>query len=100
MMRDRSNVSGTIKQLLPFEPSTLETIDYSVYDWVDQQMNIFCTTNKGFKKVPVVWVAGERVSQVKNNKDLRDKNGALIFPIITIEGYSNFSWDDCAFVCW
>lgn len=85
MMRDRSNVSGTIKQLLPFEPSTLETIDYSVYDWVDQQMNIFCTTNKGFKKVPVVWVAGERVSQVKNNKDLRDKNGALIFPIITIE---------------
>jgi len=84
-MRDRSNISGTMKQFLPFKPSTFETIDYSVYDWVDKQMNVFCTTNKGFKKVPIVWVAGERVRQVKNIKDLRDKNGALIFPIITIE---------------
>jgi len=84
-MRDRSNVSGTIKQTVPFEPSTLETIDYSVYDWADKKMNIFCTTNKGFKKVPIVWVAAERSRQVKNNKNLRDDEGSLIFPIITIQ---------------
>tara|TARA_Y100000034_G_scaffold27702_1_gene33270 strand:- start:1323 stop:2216 length:894 start_codon:yes stop_codon:yes gene_type:complete len=84
-MRDRSNISGTMEQILPFQPSTFETIDYSVYNWVDKQMNVFCTTNKGFEKVPIVWVASERSRQVKNSKNLRDNSGALIFPIITIQ---------------
>ena len=84
-MRDRSNVSGTMRQILPFKPSSLETIDYAVYDWLDKQLNISCTTNKGFDKVPIVWVAGERSNQVKNNKNLRDKEGSLIFPIITVQ---------------
>ena len=85
MMKDRSNVSGTISQTVPFEPSTLETIDYAVYDWLDKELDIFSTTNKGFEKVPVIWVAAERSRQVKNNKNLRDKSGALIFPIITLQ---------------
>jgi len=84
-MKDRSNIDGTIKQILPFKPSTLETIDFAVFDWVEKQMDIFCNTNKGFKKVPCVWVAGERSWQVKNHKDLRDSDGALIFPIMTVQ---------------
>jgi|TARA_A100001011_G_scaffold394389_2_gene486690 hypothetical protein len=83
-MKDRTNISGTIKQILPFKPSTLETIDYAMYDWIQQQMDVFCTTNKGFKKVPCVWVSGERSSQIKNHKNLRDSEGTLIFPIIAI----------------
>jgi hypothetical protein len=83
-MKDISNVSGTIKQIISFEPSTLETIDYSVYDFVDKDLDIFCTTNKGFNKVPVIWQAAERAFQVKNDKDLRDDNGTLIFPMISI----------------
>jgi len=83
-MKDISNVSGTIKQIISFEPSTLETIDYSLYDFVDKDLNIFCTTNKGFNKVPVIWQAAERAFQIKNNKDLRDDNGTLIFPMIGI----------------
>ena len=67
------------------EPSTLETIDYAFYQWVDQSMNIHVDTNKGFKKVPVLWVTAERAYQVKNNKDLRDSEGALIYPLITVE---------------
>ena len=84
-MKDRSNASGSIEQILPFKPSTLETIDFAVHAWLEEQMNVFCTTNKGFKKVPVVWVAGERSWQVKNHKNLRDSDGALIFPIITLQ---------------
>lgn len=83
-MKDISNVSGTIKQIISFEPSTMETIDYSVYDFVDKELNIFCTTNKGFNKVPVVWQASERAFQIKDDKDLRDDNGTLIFPMISI----------------
>ena len=84
-MSGASNVSGTMEQILPFEPSTFETIDYAVYDWVNKSLNISCTTNTGFEKVPTVWVAAERSRQVKNNKNLRDKSGALIFPIITLQ---------------
>jgi hypothetical protein len=83
-MKDISNVSGTIKQIISFEPSTIETIDYSVYDFVDKELDIFCTTNKGFKKVPIVWQASERAFQIKNDKNLRDDNGTLIFPMISI----------------
>ena len=83
-MKDNSNIDGTIKQTISFEPSTLETIDYSVYDFVDKKLNIFCTTNKGFNKVPVIWQASERAYQIKNDKDLRDDNGTLIFPMISI----------------
>lgn len=83
-MRDESNVSGTMKQIISFQPSTLETIDYSVYDFVNSNLNIFCTTNKGFKKVPVIWQSAEHSFQIKNDKDLRDDNGTLIFPMITI----------------
>lgn len=83
-MKDISNVSGTIKQIISFEPSTLETIDYSVHDFVNNELDIFCTTNKGFKKVPVIWQATERAFQIKNDKNLRDDNGTLIFPMMSI----------------
>ena len=83
-MKDISDVDGTIKQIISFEPSTMETIDYSVHDFVDKQLDIFCTTNKGFKKVPVIWQAAERAFQIKDDKNLRDDNGTLIFPMISI----------------
>jgi hypothetical protein len=35
-------------------------------------LNVFCTTNKGFKKIPFIWVGAERAYQIKHNKDLRD----------------------------
>ena len=72
-MKDNSDVDGTIKQIISFEPSTMETIDYSVHDFVDKQLDIFCTTNKGFKKVPVIWQAAERAFQIKD--DLLDIEG-------------------------
>jgi len=74
-----------MRQILPFKPSTFETIDYAVHSWVNEELDVFATTNKGFKKTPVVWVAGERSWQVKDHKDLRDIDGALIFPIMTIQ---------------
>ena len=65
-------------------PSTIETIDYAFHEWVNEKLDIFATTNKGWKKVPVIWVANERAFQIKDNKDLRDANGRLKLPLITI----------------
>ena len=66
-------------------PSTLETIDRAFYGWVNESLNIFATTQKGWEKVPVIWVSAERSFQIKDNKELRDKQGKLILPLITID---------------
>ena len=65
-------------------PSTIETIDTSFYEWVNQSLNISVTTNKGWEKVPVLWLTAERAFQVKNNKELRDSVGKLRLPLITV----------------
>ena len=67
-----------------FLPSTIETIDGALTNFV-HDLNIFCTTHEGWKKVPVIWTSAERSFQVKDNRDLRDSSGVLIKPIITIE---------------
>lgn len=76
---------GLEKNQVSIEPSTIETIDMAVYDWLDNIMNIHSNTNRGWKKVSVVWVAGERSHQVKFNKNLRDINGNFILPVITLQ---------------
>ena len=70
---------------IPFMPSTLETIDYAIYNWLNDEMDVHTTTQDGFEKVPVIWSAAERAFQVKRDTDMRDQDGALILPLITIE---------------
>ena len=70
---------------LEIQPSTIETIDRALFEFVDDELDIFCTTNKGFKKVPFIWAGAERAFQIKHNRELRDVNGWLIYPIMSIE---------------
>ena len=77
-------VAENIKEEI-FMPSTIETIDGALVKLVRDDLNIFCTTGEGWKKVPVIWTSAERNFQTKDNKDLRDSSGVLIKPIITIE---------------
>lgn len=67
------------------ELSTLETIDYAFYDFINDKMNNFSNTNEGWKKVPVLWVTAERAFLAKNNKELMDADGTLKLPLVTIE---------------
>ena len=68
---------------LHFEASTVESIDRAMLNYV-KQLNLYTDTNQGFRKVPVVWGSAERAFQVKNDKDIRDSEGMLILPIITV----------------
>ncbi len=70
---------------IPLSPSTVENVDLAMFSWLNEKMDIYSTTNKGWKKTPVIWVSGERAHQIKNNKDLRDKHGVFILPLITLE---------------
>ena len=82
-VRNEENV-GELKEI-EFMPSTLETIDHAMYKWLDETLNLYATTNKGWTKAPIVWVSAERAYQIKNNKGLRDSKGVLKLPIITVE---------------
>lgn len=72
------------EQVLQTLPSTIETIDGAFLEYVEG-LNLFCNTINGWDKVPVIWSSAERAYQIKNNRELRDKNGSLIPPIISIE---------------
>jgi len=83
--RDATDVRGPVDREYEIMPSTLETIDRAFYDWLDDSLDIFSTTNSGWKKVPLIWISAERSYQVKHNKDLRDSYGVLKLPIMSIE---------------
>jgi hypothetical protein len=92
-------VDGKIKQVT-FMPSTVETIDQAFFKFIDQELNISSTTNKGFKKVPVIWVSAERAFQIKRDKGLRDDKGVLKLPMITIERKAMKKDPDMKGVAW
>jgi len=70
------------------EPSTIETVDLALTDWLEDTMKIFCTTSKGWKRTPVIWASAERAFQIKHSKELRDSDGTLILPLIAVERLS------------
>tara|TARA_Y100000592_G_scaffold101174_1_gene186376 strand:+ start:4370 stop:5194 length:825 start_codon:yes stop_codon:yes gene_type:complete len=73
-----------IKEKIYFEASTVETIDRSLYDYISN-LKLSVGTNEGAKIVPVLWGTSERSFLAKNNKEARDKQGTLKFPIISIK---------------
>lgn len=80
---DKENGDVPLKEVT-FMPSTIETIDFALYDWLNEELGIFCTTNEGWKKVPLIWSMPERAFQIKDNKDLRKKD-VFVLPAISIE---------------
>ena len=65
--------------------STIESIDYAIVSWLKKDLELSATTNSGWNKVPILWQTPERSFQIKNDKALRDSNGALVLPLISIE---------------
>jgi len=70
---------------VPRFKSSLEDVDFAVYKFVDEVMNIQVSTNKGFKKTPVIWSGSERAHNIKDDDINRDSSGMIILPVISIE---------------
>jgi len=67
-------------------PSTLETVDMAFYDFINDKINAYATSNEGFKKVPIIWITAERAYLIKNQKEIRELDSqALVYPLISIE---------------
>jgi len=74
---------GIYTKEISLMPSTIETVDGAMFDWLDG-LDMHATTNKGWKGVPSIWVSAERAYQIKNNQELRDENGILKLPLVTL----------------
>ena len=83
----RKNGDELTVQEIPFAPSTIETIDMALFDWVNEDANIFCTFKEGFQKVPAIWLSAERTFQRKasGRQAIFGLDGAVDLPLITIE---------------
>ncbi len=65
--------------------SDLEDIDFALYKFIDERLDISTSSNKGFKKVPVIWGAAERAHSIKNNEIERSEMGMANLPLIVVE---------------
>ena len=73
-----------IASTYPYSPSSYETIDMALYNFLNEDLNIYCDTNGGFKKVPVIFSIGERAYQMKDKPSLRPNDKTLEYPLISI----------------
>lgn len=63
----------------------LEKFDQCVKDWLDRTVDAHVDFPNGERrKVPIVFAAGERAITSRQRKGMRDKNGVLILPIISV----------------
>ena len=67
-----------------FEPSTIENIDKSVLEYI-KKLNLHAQTNEGFKPVPIMWGTSERSYVSKGEGSIRDSQGMLKLPIMSIK---------------
>tara|TARA_Y100000310_G_C20584080_1_gene764519 strand:- start:87 stop:938 length:852 start_codon:yes stop_codon:yes gene_type:complete len=65
--------------------SELEDIDFAVFKFVDEGLDIHTNSNKGFRKVPIIWSGSERAHNIKNTEINRDAAGMVTLPVISIE---------------
>jgi len=65
--------------------STLEDVDFAVYNFFDEKLDLRTKTNKGFRKVPIIWAGSERAYNIKDDKINRDLVGQMTLPVISIE---------------
>ena len=70
---------------VPYQDITIETIDTAIRDWFDKTVDAHVINpNKARFKVPVIFSSGERWVLSKARKGLRDGNGVLILPVISV----------------
>ena len=69
---------------LALQPSSLEIVDTGLFRFINEELDLHTRTNKGYEKVPIIWLGAERSYQIKNNKELRDSVGKLKLPLISI----------------
>lgn len=66
-------------------PCGIEDVDRAVFELFDKRLAFEVKVKEATVKVPVVFAAGERFALTKRAKPIRDKNNALILPLIALK---------------
>jgi len=65
-------------------PCTIEDVDRAVFNLFEKQIPLQYVHRKKTKKIPVIFATGERFAVLRRKKPLKDKNNALILPLVSI----------------
>jgi len=65
-------------------PCGIEDVDRAIFNLFDKTLILEVQINEKSTKVPVVFAAGERFALTRRRQPLRDRNGALILPVVAI----------------
>lgn len=68
-----------------FPSCGIEDVDRALFELFDRRLSFEVKVNEQTTKVPVVFAAGERFALTRRQKPIRDKNNALILPLIAIK---------------
>jgi hypothetical protein len=83
-MPKRTELNQDLDARYGFRPSTIEDIDRALFNYVNDDVNVFCNTNEGFRKVPVLFASPERAFSIKDDPELRKNGRTLEYPLISI----------------
>jgi len=79
-----SGYTGDVAEDFSIPPCTIEDVDRGVFNLFDKDLPLFYKRKDTMKKVPVIFATGERFALLSRNRPLRDKNDALILPLISV----------------
>lgn len=68
-----------------FPSCGIEDVDRALFELFDKRLAFEIKVNEQTTKVPVVFAAGERFALTRRQKPIRDKNNALILPLIAVK---------------
>jgi hypothetical protein len=79
-----SGYEGAVPDDFNIPPSGIEETDRALFDLFDQRLSFQVKIKEQSTKVPVVFSTGERFALTRRERMIRDKNNAIILPIISI----------------
>lgn len=75
---------GTDSGDIHVPPCTIEDVDRAVFNLFENQIPLQYIHRKKSKRIPVIFATGERFAVLRRKKPLKDKNNALILPLVSI----------------
>lgn len=62
----------------------IEDVDRAVFKLFNEDLPFQYETDDGLKRIPVVFATGERAFVLRRDEPLRDRQGALVLPVVSI----------------
>jgi hypothetical protein len=82
-----SGYEGEATREMSIPPCGIEDVDRAFYDLFNEKLPLFYKKSKESgeqTRIPVIFASGERFALVSKKEPFRDRNGALILPLISI----------------